>query len=315
MVQRGAAVDAQRFAPLDWGLFAGLAVTWGSSFLFIAVGLEAFAPALIAALRILFGAVTLAAIPAARGRVAREAWPRIVVLGVLWMAVPLLLFPFAQQTVSSSLAGMINGAVPLTTALVAAVLARRLPASHHRLGLVLGFVGVIAISLPATRGAEASVVGVLLLVAAIFCYGISLNIAGVLQREHGALPVVLRAQLVALLLLAPFGAADLGTATFRLPSLLAVVALGMAGTGLAFAAMTTLVGRVGATRASVAIYFVPLVAILLGVVVRGESVALIQLGGTGLVVAGAYLTSRAAKPAPRESASEPEPEPQPAEAA
>ena len=307
MGNTAAAAEAQRFTPLDWGLFTGLALTWGSSFLFIAVGLEAFSPPLIAALRILFGAVTLAAIPAARARVPRAAWPRIILLGVLWMAVPLLLFPFAQQTVSSSLAGMINGAVPLTTAFVAALLARRLPPSHHRFGLGLGFAGVVAISLPAMQGAEASVVGVLLLVAAIFCYGISLNIAGPLQREHGALPVVLRAQLVALLLLTPFGAAGLGSATFQLSSLLAIVALGMAGTGLAFAAMTTLVGRVGATRASVAIYFVPIVAILLGVVVRNETVALLQLAGTGLVVAGAYLTSRTAKPVAPAADEEPEP--------
>src|SRR3712207_2135998 len=122
-----AAPESHSFATFDWALFVGLALTWGSSFLFIAVGLDAFAPPLIAALRILFGAATLAGIRAARASVPRSAWPRIILLGVLWMALPLLLFPFAQQTVSSSLAGMINGAVPLTTAFVAALLARRLP--------------------------------------------------------------------------------------------------------------------------------------------------------------------------------------------
>ncbi len=74
--------------------------------------------------------------------------------------------------------------------------------------------------------------------------------------------------------------------------MLAVAALGSFGTGLAFVAMTTLVGRVGATRGSVAIYFLPVVAIALGVIFRDETVAAISLLGTGLVLVGAYLTSR-----------------------
>ena len=79
---------------------------------------------------------------------------------------------------------------------------------------------------------------------------------------------------------------------FRSSSALAVGALGFFGTGWAFVAMTTLVGRVGATRGSVAIYFLPVVAIGLGVVFEDETIAAVSLVGTGLVLAGAYLTSR-----------------------
>ena len=64
-------------------------------------------------------------------------------------------------------------------------------------------------------------------------------------------------------------------------------------TGLAFLAMSTLVGRVGASRGSVTIYFVPVVAIVMGVVVRDETIAIVSLLGTALVLLGAYLTSRA----------------------
>jgi drug/metabolite transporter (DMT)-like permease len=71
-----------------------------------------------------------------------------------------------------------------------------------------------------------------------------------------------------------------------------MVPLGALGTGLAFVAMTNLVGRAGAPRGAIAIYFVPVVAIVLGVTVRGEQVAALAILGTGLVLVGAWLTSR-----------------------
>jgi drug/metabolite transporter (DMT)-like permease len=104
--------------------------------------------------------------------------------------------------------------------------------------------------------------------------------------------VLLRAQIVALVVLVPAALVSLPGSELAGSSVLAVAALGLFGTGLAFVAMTTLVGRVGATRGSVAIYLVPVVAILLGVVFLDETVAAISLIGTALVLAGAYLTSR-----------------------
>jgi drug/metabolite transporter (DMT)-like permease len=104
--------------------------------------------------------------------------------------------------------------------------------------------------------------------------------------------VIWRAQLFAVALVAPLGIAALGRSALAWSSSLAVAALGCLGTGLAFLAFTRLVGRVGAARGSVTIYFVPIVAIALGVAVRGESLAATSLVGTALVAVGAYLTSR-----------------------
>ena len=72
----------------------------------------------------------------------------------------------------------------------------------------------------------------------------------------------------------------------------AMVVLGFFGTGVAFVAMATLTGRVGATRSSIAIYFTPIVAIVLGVVFRDETVALLAVLGTAFVLLGAWITSR-----------------------
>jgi drug/metabolite transporter (DMT)-like permease len=90
----------------------------------------------------------------------------------------------------------------------------------------------------------------------------------------------------------PFGLWGLRGSSFAWASVLAMVPLGVLGTGVAFVLMTTLVGRVGGPRGAVATYFIPVVAIALGVLFLGERVAPAALAGTGLVVAGAWLTSR-----------------------
>lgn len=285
--------EGAAFAVADWLLLAGVAITWGSSFVLIEEALETFEPALITLLRIVFGALTVIWFRAARGPIERSDWGAIGLIAVLWMAVPFLLFPIAQQWIASSLAGMINGAVPLVAALVATIASRKLPGRYQSVGLVLGFAGVVAVSWPATQGAKATATGALLVLLATACYGVALNIVAPLQRKYGALPVLVRAQAIAIgLTLAP-GAIAATDSEFAWSSLIAIVPLGCLGTGLAFLAMSTLVGRVGASRGSVTIYFVPVVAIVLGVVVRDESIAIISLIGTALVLLGAYLTSRA----------------------
>jgi drug/metabolite transporter (DMT)-like permease len=283
---------AEAYSLTDWGLLAAVALMWGASFLFIAIGLDTFPPALITLLRLGFGAATLALFPRARRTVPRSEWGGIALLGFFWMAAPLLLFPVAQQWIDSSLAGMLNGAVPLFAAAIAAILVHRLPAWRQGLGLLVGFLGVVAVSWPAVQGARSSTVGAALVILATVCYGIALNLSVPLQRRNGALPVLFRAQLFAIAMVAPFGLASLPGASFAWPNLAAVAVLGSFGTALAFVGMTALVGRVGATRGSVAVYFIPVVAIVLGVVFRSETIALASLIGTGLVLVGAYLTSR-----------------------
>ena len=112
------------FGPTDWLLLASVALIWGSSFLFIDVGLEALQPGVIAAAGVALGVAALALVPAARRPIGREDRPRVAFLGVIWAGLPLLLFPVAQQWIDSSVAGMLNGAVPLAGAAWAVVLLR-----------------------------------------------------------------------------------------------------------------------------------------------------------------------------------------------
>ena len=227
----------------------------------------------------------------ARAPIARVDWGRIAVLSVFWMAVPFVLIPTAQQWITSALAGMINGAMPLFSALVAAVLLRRFPGKPQVAGLAVGFTGVVFITIPGGEGGG-SALGVLLVLAATFFYGFSVNVAVPLQQRYGSLPVLLRSLGGAALLTLPLGLAGIADSRWDMLSGLSVLSLGIVGTGIAFVLMATLIGRAGAIRGGVAIYFVPMVAVVLGVVVRDESVAAWALLGILLVLGGTYLTSR-----------------------
>jgi drug/metabolite transporter (DMT)-like permease len=281
------------FGIAEWGLLASVALMWGSSFLWIAIGLEAFRPALITLVRIALGAAALLLVRRSRTPVAREDWPRIVLLALVWTAIPLLLFPIAQDLgVSSSAAGMINGAVPLFAAVFATILLRRPPGAVQIVGLLVGFAGVGLISVASATGASGSAVGTVLALAATVLYGIAANIAVPLQQRYGAIPVIFRSLLVALIVVLPFGVAAIPGSRWAWPGALAMIVLGIFGTGLAYIASSTLLGRAGSTRGAVQIYFIPVVALALGVTFRGETVGSLALVGIGLVLIGAWLTSR-----------------------
>jgi len=289
-----AAPTIGRFQPLDWVLFVLPGLIWGSSFFLIAIGLESMSPGLITPLRVLLGFATLSFLPASRAPVPRDAWPRIALLGVLWLAVPLTLFPYAEQHVSSSVTGMLNGGMPVFALLVASTIHRRLPSRGQVSGILVGLVGVVLIALPTIGEGSSSASGVAMILVAVVMYGFAINVAAPLQRSHGALPVLWRAEMVALVLLAPLGVASLDESDFAWRSALAVLVLGVLGTAVAHALAATLAGRAGATRASATTYVMPVVSLSLGTVVGGEHVAVLAIVGSGLALAGAAILGRSA---------------------
>ncbi len=285
--------NREAFSLTDWALFLSVGTIWGSSFVFIAVGLEAFQPGLITWLRVLFGAAVLWFVPAARrSRTASEDRARLIALSFLWVAIPFTLFPIAQQWVDSAVVGMLNGAVPVLTAVATSLLLRRLPGRVQIVGLTLGFAGIASIALPTAGEGSSELVGVLLVLLATVCYGMAITIAGPLQQRYGALAVMARILGFAAIWTAPFGLVAVGGSDFSWPSLGAVAALGVLGSGVAFVLMGTLVGRVGSTRSSFATYLIPVVAMGLGVWLRDDDVGPLGLLGVALVIAGALLASR-----------------------
>jgi drug/metabolite transporter (DMT)-like permease len=261
--------------------------------LFIAEGMRAVGPNGVTFVRILIGFATLSLFPAARKPVVRSDWAGIAGLGVLWLAFPLSMFPFAEQHVSSALTGMLNGANPLFTAMVAAVIARRAPARRILAGVAVGMAGTLLMAIPTIGEGHSSAAGVGMIMAALVSYGFALNIARPLQQRNGALPVIWRAQIVALALTAPLGLPDILASRWRPGPVVALLALGALGTGVAHAVMSVAAGRLGATRASGTTFLIPAVALGLGVVVRGEKVAWLSVAGSMVCVGGAWLMRRA----------------------
>ncbi len=281
------------FAAGDWALFVSLGLIWGSSFLLMAIGLDSFHPGMISMLRVLAASVFLVTIPRVRAsRVERADWPRIGLIGFTWVAVPFTLFPIAQQWIASGIAGMINGTTPIFTAILATILLRTLPSRVQRVGLIIGLAGVVLITLPSAQAGSTQAVGVVLALTAAFCYAVSITLAVPLVQKYGSLPVMSRVVWVAIPMVIPFGLYALPRSSFSVPSLLATVAVGVLGTGLAFLLAGRLAGRVGATRSAFVAYVIPVVALVLGIVFRSERISVISVIGVALVISGAILASR-----------------------
>jgi drug/metabolite transporter (DMT)-like permease len=170
---------------------------------------------------------------------------------------------------------------------------RRPPTRAQIAGILLGSIGVGAIAISTASEGSSELVGVLMLLLAIVCYGFAINIAAPLNQRYGSLTVMGRMLVLGAIWSAPFGIASLSGSEFSWASFGAVLVLGAVGTGFAFAIMGKLVGRVGGTRAAFATYLIPVVAIALGVLLRSEEIAGAGLAGVVLVIAGAVLASRA----------------------
>ena len=278
-----------RSGAADWAILSLPGLIWGASYLFIADALGAIGPGGVTLVRLVVGFSTLSFFPAARKPVLRSDWLKIVALGVFWMAFPLSMFPFAERYVSSALTGMLNGANPLFAAAVAAMIAWKLPSGRVITGIVIGMAGTIVMGLPTLHEGHSTIAGVGMILAALVSYGVALNLASPLQRRNGALPVVLRAQLVAMVFVAPIGMRDVLHVKWAPGPLAALLALGVLSTGIAFAIMSVSAGRFGAARASSAAFLIPAEALFLGVIFRGEHVSWISIVGGAVCITGALI--------------------------
>lgn len=273
--------------------FVLLALVWGSSFLFIKVGLEGMSAGQVVLGRLLAGAATLLVIcVASRQPLPRDraVWGHLFVVGLLLCVVPFLLFTWAEGRISSGLASIYNATTPLMTTAVVMVALPSEPRTRGRLvGLLLGFVGVVVILSPWNGLGQADVGGQLACLGATACYGLGFTY---LRRAISplGLPTVTVAfgqvALAALVMLvaAPFAARRPVHPTW--PVVLSVLALGALGTGLAYVWNTNIVADWGASNASTVTYLTPVVGVVPGVLVLGEHLTWSEPLGALLVVLG-----------------------------
>ncbi|MCE2736562.1 MAG: DMT family transporter [Acidimicrobiaceae bacterium] len=281
------------FGPAEWGMTTAVAVTWGASFLFIAIAIDHVATGVVPVARLFFGALALACFPAARKRIHREDVGRIALLGLVAMTIPFYLYPLAEQSVSSSVTGMINGSIPVTTVVAAAILTRNAPSRRRMLAVLIGFVGIALISFGSVGDDKgATVHGVLFLLAATCCYAFTSILSREMQVKYGTLTVLLWQELFALLFSLPLGIPAFFDSSFSWSALLALIVLGAFGTGFAYVMYGMLMVRAGAVRGVIGVFFTPIVATVLGLLFRDESVTVLAVIGMCVVIVGAYLTSR-----------------------
>ena len=280
------------FGGPEWALFLTSGLGFGSAFVFIAFALQTTSPGLITLGRGLLGAAAIYLLPQARRRVDVEDRVPMLVLSLFLVAIPLSLIPIAQQWISSALTGMLGGAMPIFAALISSFLLKAAPRRNQVLGIGLGFVGTILVSSTSLGEEPAAALGVGLVILATASYALAVNLAAPMQQKYGSPAVMARCLLVGSLATLPLAWLTRGGTSFELSALLAIVVCGVFSTGVANAAFGGLIGRAGSTRASIVAYLVPVVAVVLGVVVRGEEVKPVALVGVAVILLGAWLTSR-----------------------
>ena len=281
-----------------------LALIWGSSFLWIKLADRGFAPVEVTFARLALGSAALFPVVAAR----REAlprsaalWARIALAALFANAIPYLLFAVAEQSVDSSTAGIINATTPLwTVTLAVAVRHQKSVTARQCAGLVAGFAGTLLIFSPWHSASSVASAGGLECLAASISYAISFVYMDKFLARRGISPITLSAcqLLVAAVLLAvalPLSGA--GAPQVSAASLTSLVILGVLGTGVAYVLNYQIITSEGATVAATVTYLLPVVAIVLGVLVLGETVTITVLAGIALVLGGVALTRRQEQPA------------------
>ena len=282
-----------QFGVTEWLLALGMALTWGSSFLLIDIIIQDAPTTFVPFGRSFFGMVALFFVPGSRNKIAPEHWRKIWILGLIWMALPFFLFPIAERTVASSIAGMMNGALPVVVIVVTAIWIRTKPSGQRIVAILVGFLGIVLIAVPSINdGSSADAKGIFYLLAALMCYAVALNMARPLQAIYSPATLMMRVVSISTVLSAPLGLYALRTTTFTFALFGATVVLGALGSGIAFLLFGTLLKRTGTVRAMIPTYFTPIVGTFLGALFNGEKVLALSLLGMLIVIFGAWLTSR-----------------------
>lgn len=272
-----------------------LALCWGSSFLWIKMGLASFTPIQMTFLRLVFGAAVLVTLCyAGRNRLPRDLklWGHLAVAALVGNAVPFTLFAVGERSVDSGVAGVLNATTPLWVLVIAIMLRTEKDLSATKIGgLFLGFAGTLLIFSP-WEMSFASWDALLILLAAML-YAVSFAYIGRFISGRGVAPIVLSASQIT---------AALGLMTLTLPvaaaepihlhwdAAVAVAILGIFGTGFAFALNYRIITDEGPTNAATVGYLLPVVSVLLGALFLSEELTPHVIAGMVVVLAGVALT-------------------------
>jgi drug/metabolite transporter (DMT)-like permease len=269
-----------------------LSAIWGSSYMFIKVGVRDFSPAALCALRLLLAAAVLVGFLAARRRLTavRPALRPGAFVGVVGLAVPFWLISWGETHVDSGVAAVANSSVPIFVALLALWFAPSERSGGVRLvGLAIGLAGVAVVVGVHPEGGGWAVLGALAVVLASLCYAVS---SLFIQRSLrvGGPELAAGAALCGALVMLPFGVADLPEHVGWKP-LASVIVLGVVATGFAQLLVNRLIALHGTARTMLVNYLLPGFALVYGVTLLEEPLTAAKVGGLALILAGVTLAS------------------------
>ena len=258
-----------------WLLIILLGAVWGGSFFFNAILIREISPLWVSAGRVAIGAAICWVYLLAMRKTLPRGWPiyaQLAILGCLNYAIPFALFPFAEETVASSIVGVINGLTPMSTVIVSQLWPGGEKATWNKVvGVLLGFVGAVILALPSLGvGASAQVLGLLAAIGATLCYALTLNYARRF-RDIDSAAVATCSLTAAALISLPIALVFSGIPVItRAETWGALFAIATFSTSCSFLLVYWLLPRVGATNLSLNTFITPISAILLGVLVLHE---------------------------------------------
>lgn len=274
-----------------WLLIILLGAVWGCSFLFNAVLIREISPLWVSAGRVSIGAaICWVYFFAMRKKLPADLglYPQFLVLGILNYAIPFALFPYAEQTVASSIVGVINGMTPMTTVIVSQLWPGGEKATWNKsIGVVIGFAGAVILALPSLGvGASAQVLGLVAAFAATTCYALTLNYARRFKAIDSA-AVASSSLTGAALVSVPIALFFSGMPVItRTETWAALIGISVFSTSFSFLLVYWLLPRVGATNLSLNTFITPISAILLGVLVLSERFDAFHVVGMAVIFLG-----------------------------
>lgn len=278
-----------------WVLFIALGLIWGTPYLFIKIGVEYLSPFVVVFVRVGLAAAILLPLALMKGYIPalKGHWRWVWAFAVAEMTLAFIALTWAEQRITSSLAGLLIAAVPLVTAVIAWRMGIDRDLRGWRIiGLITGFIGVaILVGLDVTGATWLAIVAVSVTVVG---YAIGPIIVDQKLRDVPAVGVVTMALLINTAIYLPFGIFLWPSEPVPINAWLAVVALAVICTALALYLLFELVAEVGPSRTTVITYINPIVAVFLGYIVLSEPITIGMMAGFPLVLLGSWLATKKA---------------------
>ena len=277
--------------------YLALGLVWGCSFIFIKLGLEFLTPFGVAFARCALGAITLLiVVKLMKIKLPKEksTWYKLWIVAMLLNVIPGILFAYAEMHVTSVLAGIINATTPLATLIVMLIAFREEKLKAEQVyGLLLGGLGVMVV-LGIWQGiGDNQLTGVIALLIAVTCYGISFP-----YSKRNIIPLGLKPEaaattqlIMAAITLLPFYLYDgISQDNYRPANIFAMLALGILGSGFAYIWNFSIIAAAGSSIASSVTYLTPVVAVFVGWLFLGEVIVWHEPVGALLVILGAAVS-------------------------